>query len=108
MRSLSLAVAVVAGIAAGCATTARDHTGGAPDAVSGLAGLDKLPPPDTGGEAQAYLSGSLAAMRAGKPADAAVFLDAILRSDHLSERGRANVYWLAAEAHGMAGDDDGH
>jgi hypothetical protein len=47
-------------------------------------------------------------MRAGKPADAAVFLDAILRSDHLTERGRANVYWLDAEAHRLAGDDDAH
>lgn len=67
----------------------------------------RLPAPDTTAEAQAYLSGAIAALRANQPQHASTFIDAILRSDHLTERGRANVYWLSAEAHRLAGNDDG-
>ena len=97
-------VTLFAGI--GCASLA-------PDTAANVAALEafdaapaRLPAPETGGEAQAYLSGSLSAMHAGKPAHAAMFLDAILRSDHLTDRGRANVYWLASEAHRLAKHDD--
>lgn len=75
--------------------------------MSGARVPDRLPAPDTTAEAQAYLSGAIAALRASQPKHATAFIDAILRSDHLTERGRANVYWLAAEAHRLAGDDDG-
>jgi hypothetical protein len=66
---------------------------------------DRLPAPQSTQEAQTYLSGALAAMRANQPQHAALFLDAILDSDHLSDRGRANIYWLAADAHRLAGHE---
>jgi hypothetical protein len=67
----------------------------------------RLPAPDTSIEAQAYLTGAIAALRASQPKHASVFIDAILRSDHLTDRGRANVYWLGAEAHRLAGNERG-
>jgi len=67
-----------------------------------------IPPPQDTTEAQAYLSGALASMRNNQPRQAGAFLDAILKSDHLSDRGRANVYWLAADAHHLAGEDARH
>lgn len=60
---------------------------------------EPLPPPRTAAEAQLFLSASVAALRAGQGAHAAMFLDAILRSHHLTDRGRANLYWLLADAH---------
>jgi hypothetical protein len=65
----------------------------------------RLPAPDTAADAQMFLQGSVAALRAHEPAHAALFLDAILRSDHLTDRGRANVYWLLGEARRQLGDD---
>ncbi len=67
----------------------------------------RLPAPETSIEAQAYLTGAIAALRASQPKHASVFIDAILRSDHLTDRGRANVYWLGAEAHRLAGNERG-
>ncbi|MBI1948922.1 MAG: hypothetical protein HYS27_24760 [Deltaproteobacteria bacterium] len=63
------------------------------------AAVEPLPPPRTPAEAQIFLSASIAALRAGEGAHAALFLDAILRSDHLTDRGRANLYWLLVDAH---------
>ena len=71
------------------------------------AGLARLPSPETSIEAQAYLTGAIAALRASQPKHASVFIDAILRSDHLTDRGRANVYWLGAEAHRLSGNEQG-
>ncbi|OGQ24489.1 MAG: hypothetical protein A2138_15840 [Deltaproteobacteria bacterium RBG_16_71_12] len=63
------------------------------------AAAEPLPPPRTPAEAQMFLSASIAALRAGEGAHAALFLDAILKSDHLTDRGRANLYWLLVDAH---------
>ncbi len=102
-RPITLTAALVAGLAlAGCATAGA----AAPQGRAGARLPAHLPAPRTSGEAQAYLAGSLAAMRAGKPEHAALFLDAMLHSDHLTDRGRANVYWFAAEAHRQAGQED--
>src|SRR5262245_42323712 len=68
--------------------------------------LFKLPPPPTPGAAQAMLSASVDALRAGAPDTAAAFLDAIIRSDHLTDRGRTNVYWLLAQASRAAGQEE--
>lgn len=101
---------VVVGI--GCANAPRATTETA-QALSSIgmrakiAEPARLPPPETSIEAQAYLSGAIAALRASQPKHASVFIDAILRSDHLTDRGRANVYWLGAEAHRQAGDERG-
>lgn len=64
-----------------------------------VAAAEPLPPPRTPAEAQIFLSASIAALRAGEGAHAALFLNAILRSDHLTDRGRANLYWLLVDAH---------
>jgi hypothetical protein len=117
--SLALPVALVV-LAAGCASAppvAGHALGLAPRSV-GAAGLEtvaalteapaRLPPPESTQEAQSYLSGALAALRADQPQHAALFLDAILGSDHLSDRGRANIYWLAADAHRSAGHDEAY
>jgi hypothetical protein len=69
------------------------------------ASLGRLPPPPTPGVAEAMLNAAIDAMRGGEPGTAAVLLDAIVRGDHLTERGRANVYWLLAHAHRAAGDE---
>jgi hypothetical protein len=63
--------------------------------------------PASAAEAQAYLGSAVAALRVNRPQRAVVFIDAILRCDHLTERGRANVYWLSAEAHRLAGNEQG-
>lgn len=77
----------------------QDASDGAPAAPA------RLPAPESTHQAQTYLSGALAALRANQPQHAALFLDAILGSDHLSDRGRANIYWLAADAHHLAEHD---
>ena len=71
----------------------------------GLPDPVRLPTPDTAVEAQFYMKGAIAALRAGEPEHSAMFLEAILRSDHLTDRGRANVYWLLAEARRIGARD---
>jgi hypothetical protein len=93
MLRSALLLAVVALAMVGCATTSSATTASTDEL------LDKLPTPQTSAEARAYFAGSLAAMRADQPGRAVQFLEAILRSDHLTERGRADVYWLIVEAH---------
>lgn len=111
-----VAFAVV--VAAGCASTAGPASltknMNVDLAMPSLMDMDvarlepaRLPAPETTIEAQAYLSGAIAALRASQPKHATVFIDAILRSDHLTDRGRANVYWLGAEAHRLARNDQG-
>lgn len=119
-RFLPAAPLVVALLWGGCATgvsDVRDESGPALVVASGpdqappgspARSPARLPPPEDARDAQTYLSGALAALRANQPAHAALFLDAILKSDHLSDRGRANVYWLAADAHRQAGHDSAH
>lgn len=65
----------------------------------------RLPPPESAVEAQMLLANAVGALDENQPHKAARMLDALARSDNLTERGRANVYWLMAEAHGQSGDD---
>jgi hypothetical protein len=65
----------------------------------------RLPAPENAVEAQMLLAAAVAALEEDEPRKAARLLDALARSDNLTERGRANVYWLMAEATGQAGDD---
>src|SRR5437016_722683 len=95
------AIGTLASIEVGCATTTSAEL--MPLASEQMP--EHLPAPQTSAEARAYLAGSLAAMRADKPTHALLFLDAILRSDHLTERGRADVYWLSVEANRLARDE---
>ena len=113
--SISLASLVATSLlSSGCASTGPAFPSTAsPELIAHLQALRSaeaepviIPPPEDTTEAQAYLSGALASMRSGQPRQAAAFLDAILKSDHLSDRGRANVYWLAADAHHLAGNDE--
>ena len=101
MMRLSLVV-VLAGMVAlgGCASASPAPSVTTPaTAMAPTPPPAPLPPPRTPAEAQMFLSASIAALRAGQGAHAALFLDAILRSDHLTDRGRANLYWLLADAH---------
>lgn len=112
MRSHVVVVAAslfVVVTAVGCASAPAARTPIAFDDIASVARLEpaRLPAPETSIEAQAYLTGAIAALRASQPKHASVFIDAILRSDHLTDRGRANVYWLGAEAHRLAGDERG-
>jgi hypothetical protein len=101
---LVVVIGVLASLANGCASTTAQRIS---EAAVDLPLPARLPAPDTTADAQSYLTGAIAALRASQPTHATVFIDAILRSDHLTERGRANVYWLAAEAHRLAGNDAG-
>ncbi len=97
MARLSLMVSMVATLAlAACATSSPPVVTTVPTVVRSA---EPLPPPRSPAEAQMFLSASIAALRAGQGGHAALFLDAILRSDHLTDRGRANLYWLLADAH---------
>jgi hypothetical protein len=95
---------VLAALTGACATSAPIR----PTIIQATPALEqyKLPAPPTPGAAQAMLSASIDAMRAGSPDTAAIFLDAIVRSDHLTDRGRTNVYWLLAQANRAAGNED--
>lgn len=97
MARLSLIVVLVAIHALGACATATAAIEAPPAEVARAS--EPLPPPRTPAEAQFFLSASIAALRAGQGGHAALFLDAILRSDHLTDRGRANLYWLLADAH---------
>ena len=95
--TLSLNLSLVAVLASvGCATASQPVIATAPTVE---VTTEPLPPPRTPAEAQMFLSASIAALRADQGGHAALFLDAILRSDHLTDRGRANLYWLLADAH---------
>jgi hypothetical protein len=108
--SIGLAIGLAIGLTPGCATNgfgaAIDQPVLALDAAErGEAGIERLPTPETAQEAQFYMKGAIAALRAGAPDHSALFLQAILRSDHLTDRGRANVYWLLAEASRLGEQD---
>ena len=93
-RSLLLVLCAIAPLTA-CATPAPALVAEAVPAPT----LDALPAPETPAEAQIFWSAAVAALRAGDNEHAALFLDAILGSDHLTDRGRANLYWLLVDAH---------
>jgi hypothetical protein len=96
-----LAVTAAMLLLGACATSSTRTAPALADATAIDAAPEALPPPRSPAEAQMFLSASIAALRAGQGGHAAVFLDAILRSDHLTDRGRANLYWLLADAHRM-------
>lgn len=118
LASALAALALSLPVSSSCATVSAETSVASSDVHHDAVGPDdpvhaarapaRLPAPESSHEAQTYLSGALAALRANQPQHAALFLDAILGSDHLSDRGRANIYWLAADAHRMAGHDDGY
>jgi hypothetical protein len=60
--------------------------------------------PETPAEAGVLVGEAMAALQRGEKRAAVPRLQALLRSEFLSERGRANLYWLLAEA--AAGVDD--
>lgn len=93
-RFLLLALCAIAPLAA-CASAPPVLVAAAEPTLT----MDSLPPPSTPAEAQIFLSAGVAALRAGDYEHAALFLDAILGSDHLTDRGRANLYWLLVDAH---------
>ena len=76
----------------------------AADAAASQPALPRLPAPRTLAQAEALIEATLAAMEAHQPRHALVFLDALRRSDRLTDRGRANLYWMTAEAARAAGD----
>lgn len=96
MARLTLTITLLGTLALGaCATTSPPTV-----AVASVEDAPpRLPPPNTPAEAQLFLSASIAALHAGQGGHAALFIDAIIRSDHLTDRGRANLYWLLADAH---------
>jgi hypothetical protein len=63
------------------------------------------PRPRTAAEAGVLVGEAMACLQRGEKACALPRIAALLRSDFLSERGRANLYWLLAEA--ADGVDDG-
>jgi hypothetical protein len=64
----------------------------------------RIATPQTGADASVLLARALSAVEGNRHAEAGALLDAVLRSDHLTDRGRANLYWLAADAHHRSGD----
>ncbi len=93
-RCLLLALCAIAPLTA-CAVAAPTVVADVEPALA----AEPLPSPTTPAEAQIFLSAAVAALRASDYEHAALFLDAILGSDHLTDRGRANLYWLLVDAH---------
>ncbi len=60
--------------------------------------LSSLPRPQNPAEAGLLVGEAMAALQRGERRAAIPRLQALLRSDFLSERGRANLYWLLADA----------
>ena len=92
-------------VVSGCAFFALPGVAQAGEGKSTAVSRARLPAPVTPADAQIMFAGALAAERDGLHRQAALFLDAILRSDHLTDRGRADVYWLAAQTWDAAGDE---
>jgi len=99
----------------GCAhaPTAPDRSHHLSQEETGLAiptpvlALPQVPPPQTQPGARLLLERAFQALDEGVFADAAACFHAVLATDFLTERGRANIYWFAAEAHHGLGDRTG-
>jgi len=104
------ALAVVAAAftvgATACATPVVGRADGA-IAQAALPAIEvaRLPAPDDADGARRMLEGALVALDDGDGARAASYLAAILRSDQLTDKGRAYVYWLSAEAFRLLDDE---
>ena len=72
--------------------TATSSSGSAPVPLPGVAR------PETPGEAGVLVGEAMGALQRGDKRVAVPRLQALLRSEFLSERGRANLYWLLADA----------
>lgn len=103
VRALSLPL-IWLGLAA-CASTPPPATRALPrDFVDAGPAVDSIPKPQSPGEASRLIAEAVSRLR--EPRDAAGALarvEAVLRCDFLTDHGRADLYWLAAEA---AGDVD--
>ena len=90
-----------------CATSAnranRANTVGAAastnmEAAPGPIVLEAVARPRSPQEASAVLGEAMVLMQRGAPARALPRLEAVLHTDYLTDRGRADLYWLVAEA----------
>ncbi len=108
-----VAVAAVGLVAGACASTAgAEHVDGAAVARAGSVAhasathvVDVVDRPRSPAAASLLLAEASDALRTGDAGRAIVRLQALLRSDFLSDHGRANLYWLLAEA--AEGSDGG-
>lgn len=102
---LLVAAVLLAGACASTSTTTETA------ALPGAADTDamervvRLAAPEDAEGARSMLEGALIALDEGRGARASSYLSAILRSDQLTDKGRANVYWLSAEAFRLLGDE---
>jgi hypothetical protein len=105
VRALSLSL--ISLLAACASTPTPSSTRSLPrDFVDAAPALDSVPKPQTPGEASRLIAEAVSRLR--EPRDAAGALarvEAVLRCDFLTDHGRADLYWLAAEA---AADVDDH
>jgi hypothetical protein len=67
--------------------------------------LPAVPTPESPAEAGLLMGEAMGALQRGQRRPAVVRLQALLRSDFLSDQGRANLYWLLADAADGVDDD---
>jgi hypothetical protein len=119
MRGLPRAVLVVVGalLPGGCAGLAPSSLSSSSTTATALVApvdFDDGPPtalvpahvarPATPAEAGVLVGEAMRLLQRGQPAAALPRLQALLGSDFLSDRGRANLYWLLADAAGGVDD----
>lgn len=107
LRFLLASLAVLALVPTACATTNETATTTATTttargATSGVLRqptvVPVVPRPRSPGEASALLGQAMVLLKRDAPAEALPRLQAVLHSDFLTDRGRADLYWLVAEA----------
>lgn len=105
--SVSCVGVLALGVTAGCATA---QSAAPPTSTVAAADVElplHLPAPVGAEQASLYLETAIGALRENEPDVAVRLLKALARSDHLTDRGRANVYWLLAEAERQEGNSQG-